>query len=379
MKQTAKIIGTLILAAMLGLTLLTAYQKPKTAEWTVGKPLGKDKIKIGILYVDDAEDGWSYAHRLGLKEMQDKIGIADEQIISRLKVIDTNGSIAAGTIRELIYSGANVIIATSWGYMDACENLSREYPNVIFAHSSGHKNNDTNFTNYYGRDYQARYLSGIVAGLRTETDKIGYVAAMGRENSEVTSGLDAFAMGVESVNPEAKVYVRVTHNWYDPAAERESAQELIARDCDVIAQHVDTANPQIEAGKAGVWSLGYNCDMAAAAPGAVITSVVWNWGVYYSFLINSLIDGTFNTQPYLGDLPGGLVSLAPINDSLAAPNTARAVKAAKEQILSGELNIFAGLIETNDGARVGAPGAAMSGEEIIRNTHWYYRNIIELK
>jgi basic membrane protein A len=379
MKKTAKKIYAVLLAAILGLTMFSACQTPKTAEWTVGNPLDKDKVKIGILYVDDAEDGWSYAHKLGIQEMQSEIGIADEQIISKLKVIDTNYSITEGTIRELINSGANIIIATSWGYMDTCEKLSAEYPNVIFAHASGYKYNDTNFTNYYGRDYQTRYLSGIVAGLRTETNKIGYVAAMDRENSEVTSGLDAFAMGVESVNPDAKVYVRVTHNWYDPAAEREVAQELIANDCDVIAQHVDTSNPQIEAGKAGVWGIGYNCDMSAAAPDTVITSVAWNWSVYYSMLVKSVIDGSFDTQPYLGDLSDGLVTLTPINDTLAAPNTAMAVGTVKQQILKGELNIFEGVIETNDGTKVGAAGAVMSGEEIIGNTHWYYRNVIELK
>ena len=94
--------------------------------------------------------------------------------------------------------------------------------------------NGTNFNNYFGRIYQSRYLSGVAAGLKTESNMIGYVGAMGQENGEVTSGIDAFAMGVESVNPDAKVYVKITNSWYDPEGESQAAKALIDMGCDVI-------------------------------------------------------------------------------------------------------------------------------------------------
>ncbi len=88
----------------------------------------------------------------------------------------------------------------------------KKYPDIYFAHGTGYKSNGKNFVNYFGRIYQARYLSGIVAGMNTKTDKLGYVAAMDSSNSEVTGGIDAFALGVYSVNPDAKIYVKVTNS-----------------------------------------------------------------------------------------------------------------------------------------------------------------------
>ena len=122
--------------------------------------------------------------------------------------------------------------------------------------------NGKNFNNYFGRIYQARYLSGIVAGMNTTTNKIGYVAAMDNSNSEVTGGIDAFALGIYSVNPDAEVYVKVTNSWYDPEAEENAAKTLLDMDCDVIAQHCDTEYPQTLAEERGVYSIGYNSDMS---------------------------------------------------------------------------------------------------------------------
>ena len=124
--------------------------------------------------------------------------------------------------------------------MDTCEQLAAEYPDVIFSHATGYKSNGTNFNNYFGRIYQARYLAGIAAGMKTTTNKLGYVSAMGQENSECTGGINAFAMGAYSVNPDCEVYVKVTNSWYDPEGETQAAQALIDAGCDVIAQHCDT-------------------------------------------------------------------------------------------------------------------------------------------
>ena len=155
--------------------------------------------------------------------------------------------------------------------------MAEEYPDVYFSHGTGYMSNGRNFNNYFGRIYQARYLSGIVAGMNTTTNKIGYVAAMDNSNSEVTGGIDAFALGIYSVNPDAKVYVKVTNSWYDPEAEENAAKTLLDMDCDVIAQHCDTEYPQTLAQERGVYSIGYNSDMSKNAPEACLCSVIWNW------------------------------------------------------------------------------------------------------
>jgi basic membrane protein A len=225
--------------------------------------------------------------------------------------------------------------------------------------------------------YEARYLSGIVAGLKTRTGKIGYVSAMGKDNSEVTGGINAFALGVESVNPQARIQVRVTHSWFDPAAEVLAARSLIAEGHDVIAQHCNNSGPQAEAGKSGVWGIGFNSDMRGDAPEAVLTSVIWRWGVYYTFLVRSLMDGSFTTRPYFGGIREGIVAITPLNENLAPPGAVEAVEAARGRIVSGELAIFSGVLETNDGRRIGSAGSSLSDGEIIGGINWYYRTVRE--
>lgn len=367
-----------LISLLLCLACLTGCQISESEQWSPGKPLDSDKIVIGVIYLDEAKGGWSYSHELGIREARQAFGLRDEQIIRKFNVSDADTGMIEHSIRELIAEGANIVIATSWGFMDVCEQMAAEYPNVIFAHASGYRYNDTNFTNYFGRLYQARYLAGIAAGLRTETGRIGFVAAQGSSNSEVTGGLNAFAMGVESVNPDAKIYVRVTHSWFDPAGERRAAQRLIDEGCDVIAQHCDTAEPQIAAQEAGIWGIGTNVDMSVRAPDAVLTSVIWNWGAYYIFLIGSVIDGSFTTEPYYGSLADGMVDIAPLNPALAAPGSEAAVAEAKARIISGDFHVFGGVMETNDGRRIGTAGSTLSDSEITGGINWYYHNITVL-
>jgi basic membrane protein A len=197
-------------------------------------------------------------------------------------------------------------------------------------------------------------------------------------NSEVTAGVNAFAMGVESVNPDARIYVSVTHSWFYPSGERRAAQSLIAEGCDVIAQHCDTAQPQITAQEGGVWGIGTNVDMSVLAPDAVLTSAVWNWSVYYTYLISGIIDGSFTTEPFFGGLADGMVGIAPLNTALAALGTEEAVTEAKNRIIDGSFNIFNGVMETNDGRWVGTEGGVLPADEIATGINWYYHNIIAI-
>lgn len=348
------------------------------AAWRPGAPLAKDKVKIGVLYLDRAEGGYSLAHAAGIRRMSARIGLAGGQIVNKFNIADSDDLIIEHAVRECIAADANIIIATSWGYMNVCEKLAGEFPGVVFAHATGYKRNDTNFTNYFGRIYLARYLGGIVAGMATKNGKIGYVAAKGRDNSEVTAGVNAFAIGVESVSPEAKVHVRVTNSWYDPAAERQATVRLLEAGCDVVTQHCDTPEPQLQAERAGARGIGYNSDMHAVAPGAVMTSVIWNWDVYYDHLVRSVIDGTFTTVPYLGGLKEGMIGLTSLTPDLTDPAMERAVDAARTRMEADGFNVFDGELRTNDGRVVGKPGATLSDGEIATGIDWYYHTVEEL-
>lgn len=249
-----------VLAWVLCLMLTLGMVSVASAEFA---PVNKDDLKVGFVFIGDVSDkGYTYAHYQGLLDMQQNLGLSDDQILIKTNVSEDSSCETA--LRELVEAGCQIIFGNSYGYMNYMAELADEYPEVIFSHCSGYMSNDTNFNNYFGAIYQARYLAGIAAGLKTQTNKIGFVAAM--QTPEVIGGFDAFALGVQSVNPDAVVYVKYTNSWYDATLERQTADALLDLGCDVIGQHCDTANPQIAAQERGVWGCGYNADMTVDAP-----------------------------------------------------------------------------------------------------------------
>ncbi len=347
---------------------------------TSSKGISKDDIKVGVIHLSDPSEGsgYTYTHDLGIQGMQQNLGLSDEQIVRKINVADSDADATREAIKECIDEGCNIIFTTSWGYMETTAEMAEEYPDIYFSHGTGYLSNGKNFNNYFGRIYQARYLSGIVAGMNTTTNKIGYVAAMGSDNSEVTGGIDAFALGIYSVNPDAQVYVKVTDSWYDPDAEKAAAEQLLDMGCDVITQHCDTSYPQTLAQERGVYGIGYNSDMSKEAPNACMCSVIWNWSAYYTSAVQSIIDGTWDGSNYYGGMNENLVGITELAD-FCADGTAEKVKEAKKQILSGEIGVFDGVIETNEGTTVGEEGKTLDDATITGAINWYFKtvNVVE--
>ena len=344
------------------------------------KGISKDKIKVGVLHLSDPKEGsgYTYTHDIGIQGMKQNLGLSDEQIVRKNNVSDSDDEEIKKAIKDCIDEGCNIIFTTSWGYMNVTAQMAEEYPNVYFSHGTGYMSNGKNFNNYFGRMYQARYLSGIVAGMNTKTNKIGYVAAMGTDNSEVTSGIDAFALGIYSVNPQAQVYVKVTNSWYATQKEEEAAKQLLDMDCDVIAQHCDTSYPQTLAQERGVYSIGYNSDMSKNAPEACLCSVVWNWSAYYTTAVQSIIDGTWDGSNYYGGMSENLVNVTSVAN-FATAGTQEKVNEAKQQILTGKNGVFDGAIETNTGEIIGTAGSTLDDATITGAMNWYFKtvNVVE--
>ena len=336
----------------------------------------KDEIKVGVIHLSDPAEGsgYTYTHDLGIQGMQQNLNLSDDQIVRKINISDTDADATRAAIQECIDEGCNIIFTTSWGYMETTAEMAEEYPDIYFSHGTGYMSNGKNFNNYFGRIYQARYLSGIVAGMNTKSDKIGYVAAMDSTNSEVTGGIDAFAMGIYSVNQNAKVYVKVSNSWFDPDGEKAAAETLLNMGCDVIAQHCDTEYPQTLAQEKGVYSIGYNSDMSKNAPEACLCSVIWNWSAYYTSAVQSVIDGTWDGSNYYGGMNENLVGLTSLAD-FCADGTAEKVEEAKAAILSGENGVFDGVIETNTGETVGKEGKTLDDATITGGIDWYFKTV----
>lgn len=337
--------------------------------------ISKADMKVGVLYISDPSEGsgYSYTHDLGIQGMQENLGLNSDQIERKI-VDDSDAAATEKAIKECIDDGCKIIFTTSWGYMETTSEMAEQYPDIYFSHGTGYLSNGKNFNNYFGRIYQARYLSGIVAGMNTKSNKIGYVAAQDSSNSEVTGGIDAFAIGVESVNLDARIYVVVTNSWYDPDKEKAASEQLLDMGCDVMAQHCDTAYPQTLAQDRGVYGIGYNSDMSKETPDSCLTSVIWNWSAYYTSAVKSVMNGTWDGSNYYGGMAEGLVGITNLA-GFAAEGTQEKVDEATAAILSGENNVFDGVLETNTGETIGSEGSTLDDATITGGINWYYRNV----
>ena len=354
-----------------------ADTETNTAETTAAAAgIAKEDIKVGVLYISDPAEGsgYSYTHDLGIQGMQENLGLSSDQIVRKI-VDDSDAQATEASIRECIDEGCNVIFSTSWGYMETTAAMAEEYPDIYFSHGTGYKSNGKNFNNYFGRIYQARYLSGIVAGMNTKSNLIGYVAAQDSSNSEVTGGIDAFAIGVASVNPDAKINVIITNSWYDLEKEEAASRQLLDMGCDVMAQHCDTAYPQTLAQERGVYGIGYNSDMSKETPDSCLTSVIWNWSAYYTSAVKSIIDGSWDGSNYYGGMAEGLVGITNLA-SFAAEGTQEKVDEATAAILSGQSNVFDGVMTTNTGETIGQEGSTLDDATITGGINWYYHNVV---
>jgi len=361
-----KRVFTVLLVVLLALTLAVGCGGQQTPA-----PSGQtdEKVKVGFIYIGPPGDGgWTYAHDQGRLYLEKELGDKVQTIFKENVPEDQE---AEKVMRDMIDQGCKIIFATSFGYMDYVEKVAKEFPDVAFMHCSGYKIGP-NYGNYFGRIEEPRYLSGIVAGLKTKTNVIGYVAA--HNIPEVVRGINAFTLGVRSVNPDAVVKVKWTNTWYDPAKEKNAAIALLDEGADVIAQHQDTAGPQVAAQERGVFSVGYNSDMYAMAPKAYMTAPVWNWGPYYVKQVQAVIDGTWKPEAYWGGMKDGIVDLAPITENAPAEAKEK-VEEVKAKILSGELNVFAGPIKDQSGKVRVSEGSILSDEEQLA-MDWFVEGVV---
>ncbi|MBN1616234.1 MAG: BMP family ABC transporter substrate-binding protein [Spirochaetales bacterium] len=326
----------------------------------------KDNIKVGFVYIGTIDDeGYTQAHdqgRLALNAM----GIATAYIEHVAENADCEKA-----IRDLIDQGCNVVYTNSFGYMDWTIKVAKDHPDVFFGHCSGYKR-AANVSTYFGKIYQARYLSGIAAGKKTKVNRIGYVAAM--PIPEVIRGINAFTLGIQSVNPKATVEVIWTNTWFDPAVEKQAALELLNKGCDVIAQHQDTTAPQIAAQEKGVFAIGYNSPTASAAPKAYITAPLFKWATFYVDDVQRILNGTWTSRAYWEGYSKGMVTLDALSANAAA-GTAEAIEAAKAKIIDGSFEPFTGPIADQKGTVRVADGVKMTDDEIW-NMGWFVKGVI---
>ena len=321
-------------------------------------PAGNGDFKVGAIYITSQNDvaGYTFQHHNGITTAMKDLGMDPATQLLIVDNVAEDYDAVCSAIDTLANQGANVIFGISFGYIDAMNDKAGEYNDICFSHGTGYMANDTNFNNYFGRIYQARYLAGIAAGLKSKelgNNNIGYVAAYNTEYAETCSGINGFALGAQSANPDATVYVQKINTWGDENLERQAAQALIdTYNCGVISQHCDSAQPQLVAQENGAFGCGYNSDMTEQAPNAHLTAAIWHWNVYYQTAIEAAMACNGDAAKFVENMGGnayyaglaeGFVDASPVNEKVAAPNTAAVMDAVRELIKSGEWDVFSGV------------------------------------
>lgn len=360
MKKIFFAAGIIVIAIITGIFVINIYEKDTEVT--------KETTKVGVILNGTTDDhSWSQSHYEGLEQ------IAEELNLSVYYEENVTGENITQTIEGFAENGCKIIIANSFEFGEYIHRAAKAYPEIYFFHATG-VGEGKNLSTYFGRMYQIRYLSGIVAGLQTKTNAIGYVAAF--PISEVNRGINAFTLGVRSVNREAKVYVSWTNSWNDDTAAKEATEKLLgAHDIDILAMHTDSIQPLEIAEQRGVMSIGYNVDNSEAYPDTYLTAAIWDWENFYKPHILKCLQGKFEGHHYWEGVETGIVSLAPLTQNVEA-GVEEIVKREMEKMHQGIFDVFYGPIYDNTGVlRVNA-GESITDAVMLNDFEWYVEGVV---
>ena len=355
LRRNEKMKCTKLLAAIM--TTAIAVTGAVCAAGAEGIPA--EDLKVGAIYIGDENEGYTAAHMAGIDEMMATFGLDESQVIEKTLIGEDETCYDAAA--DLADQGCQIIFGTSFGHETYLMQAAGEFPDVQFCHATGYQaasSGLTNMHNYFDNIYEARYVSGVVAGLKlnemiangdiTEDQaRIGYVGAY--PYAEVISGFTSFYLGAKSQCPSVTMEVKYTNSWASFDLEKECAEAMIADGCVLIGQHADTTGAPTAAQAAGVPCVGYNVDMIETAPDSALTSSSNNWGVYYTYAVQCMVDGTEIATDWTSGLKDGAVLITPLNEKTVAEGTQEVVDEVESKIEDGSLHVFDTSTWTVDG------------------------------
>ncbi len=349
---------------VLGLALVAGLFVLASCESKAAAPASANP-RVAFVYIGPPGDGgYTYQHDQGRLYMEEKLGLKADTVENV-----PEGADAERVITDLAQNH-DIVFTTSFGYMDPTLNVAAKFPKVTFLHCSGYKTAD-NMGTYFGKNFEASYLSGIAAGKMTKKNVLGYVGAF--PIPEVIYNINAFTLGAQSVNPKIKTLVVWSNTWFDPATERQAAISLLDQGADVLMAYQDSPATIQAAAERGALAGGNDSDMGKFAPKAYLTNPVWNWGPYYTKTVEAVKAGTWKTEQFLGNMADGTVSLAPMGESIPQ-DVKDLVLAAQDKIIKGELAVFTGPLKDQSGAEKAEAGKVLADGEVL-GMNWFVQGV----
>ncbi len=316
-------------------------------------------LKIGFVYVTPVTDaGWVRQHENGRQAVQAALGT---QVKTSFVENVPEGPDAERVIRDLAQQGHKLIFTPSFGYMEPTLKVAKEFPNVKFESITGYKT-DVNVSVANARYYEGRYLAGVAAGRMTQSNVAGYVA--GFPIPEVLQGLNAFTLGMRSVNPKAQVKVIWLNSWFDPAKERDAAFTLFNQSVDVITFHTASNAVMVASQERGKMAIAYHSDMRKVAPDAQLMAVTHEWGAYYTQRVTDVQKGQWRSGNVWAGLKEGMIRVGDFGPKLP-PKVRDEIVKLQQDIAQGKRHPFQGPIADNEGKAIVAVGQKLSDVQIL--------------
>ncbi|MGF1623495.1 MAG: BMP family ABC transporter substrate-binding protein [Alphaproteobacteria bacterium] len=339
-----RLIGTVLVVATLGVGTGASASAQVTID---GDP------KVAFLYYSTTNDGgWTEALDRGRLKMQETLGIEAAYVEN----VEETSEAVRQAVEIYLSRGYNIVIGTSYGFGDGLKEMAADYPDVAFLNVAG-ETEAPNLETFYARTYQPWYLAGMAAGAMSESGVVGIVA--GFPVSVVNWDVNAFARGAQSMNPEVEVIVAFLNTWYDPVKERQAAEAILEQGADVLATNMASTAPLVAAEEAGIWSIGFQNDMSAAAPTGHLTSVVFNWDTYFVPAVQAIAAGNWESRglPLVG-LDYGTADITALNPAVPA-DVVEQIVATRQAFIDGTATPFDGPVVKQDGTEVVAAGESL--------------------
>jgi basic membrane protein A len=299
-----------------------------------GESESSSGVSAAFIYQAEVSDvGWDRAHEDARQAVTEEFDWLET---------DFSEAVATGDVQRVmeqyIGNGTDVIFGTTFGYMDPMAEMAPDYPDTIFEHCSGFRTEE-NMGRYYGRLYQARYLCGVAAGLLTETNQMGYVAAF--PIPELVRQLNAFMLGARSVNSDVTMSVRWTNEWVNPSAVTQAVNELTDNGADVIGNHQTTTAAVETAAENEAWAFTYTTSMAEAGGDYYGSSALFNWEEFYRPTLEAINNGNWESDAYWEGLESGVVGVDDFGPQVP-DDVVSEVESQQESIINGDTNVWEG-------------------------------------
>jgi basic membrane protein A len=320
-----------------------------------------EPLKVGFLYLGPVGDfGWTYQHDIARQAAVAKYG---DKIKTTFVENVTEGPDSEKVLNDLANSGHKLIFATSFGYMNYVLNSAKKHKAVFYEHATGYKRAD-NVATYNIRFYQARYVQGVIAGKLSKAGLAGYVGSV--PVPEVVQGINAFMLGMQSVNPKARMKFVLINSWYDPPKEGDAAKALIDQGGDIITQHTDSPAPLQAAASRGIKAFGQSTDMSKFATTTQLSASTDIWG-HYIKRIGDVMAGTWKSTDTWGGFDSGMLAMSPFTNM--PPEVSAQAAAIVADITSGKNKVFVGPIMDQTGA-VKVPAGTAMDDGALNGMQW---------